>query len=527
MRVSRGTVLVGLTLATALAMGGSIRNGFVDDDVPIIVQNPHVTDPSHWHEIPATTYWISTLWRPLTITGFALEWRATNGAAWCFHLVSLALYLLAGVLLVLLMERLGMRTGVTLLAGLAFMVHPVHVEVVANIVGQSELLATISLLAATLLYLRARRQPTVWALPTLLLAVTAGILAKEQGFVAPVLLLGAEWLLTSGCTDAPRDRLRYLIPVWAVAALMLVVRSTVTGSLAGETPAAALVPLGIGGRLLTFLRTVPAYARLLVWPVHLQAEYGPPGLHVGGPLTAMHLLGIALIALVVAIFAAFRYRKPAVAFGLWWAAVTLAPVANILAPTGLIMAERVFFLPTVGLAIALAGVIDAWQWPVWPRVAGLALAALWIVGVTVRSALRVPVWRTQAGFFTQLTVDAPASYYAFFVAGTYWRSAAQPAKAEADLRHALLLEPSDTRVHMMLGQLLRENRHCDAAIPVYASGLALDAQEAILRAGLIECEIVEKQWSAAERDARNGMALGQSGFATSLDRIHRAEETTP
>ena len=43
-------------------------------------------------------------------------------------------------------------------AAALFAVHPVHVEAVANVVGQSELLVAVGVLGATILYLRDRRE---------------------------------------------------------------------------------------------------------------------------------------------------------------------------------------------------------------------------------------------------------------------------------------------------------------------------------------------------------------------------------
>src|SRR4029453_12824878 len=88
--------------------------------------------------------------------GYVLQWSAGGGAPWVFHLCSVVLYAaLCTVMLALLLEML--RPVPAMIGASLFAVHPVHVEAVANVVGQSELLAALALVGACVLYVRARR----------------------------------------------------------------------------------------------------------------------------------------------------------------------------------------------------------------------------------------------------------------------------------------------------------------------------------------------------------------------------------
>ncbi len=525
----RSTVVLVLVAAVALAMGGSVANGFVFDDVRMIVENPHVTDPSQWHLILSTPYWQHTLWRPLTTFGFALQWAASGGRPGLFHVVSLVAYLAIALLLVQVLRRLGVSAWAALVAAVFFVVQPVHVEVVANTVGQCELWTALALLGAVLLYLRARAGGTLrsWrGVVPLMAVVAAAIAAKEQGFVALVLLAGLEWLLPAAPEQALLPRLRPLLPVAAVTAAMLLARTTVTSTLRGEAVAPALVGLGFGARFETFLATVAEYGRLLVWPNHLQAAYDPPALPAGGRFTLLHAIGLAIVIVAVVLFFWCRRRAPVAAFGLWWAGITLAPVSNLAVATGLLMAERVFFLPSIGFVIAAGVGIDA----LWSRVSRrrvrLALAAVgaaWLVWATARSARRVPVWHDNAGFNARLMVDAPTTYFAAFAAGVYWQGIGRPDQAEAAYRRAIDLWPHDNGIFIRLGQLLRQQNRCDEAVPILTQGLAADTTTDIVRSQLIECQLTLHQWNAATQTAADGIRRGHEQFRGELDRIRRAE----
>ena len=223
MKLRRGTVYSAFAIAIALAMGLSLRNGFVYDDVSAIVHNSRVTDPTQWHTIPRSPYWLGTLWRPLTVALYAAQWLLGHGAPWLFHLVSLFGYFAVGVILFRLLQRLGVDQVAAAAATLLFLVHPVHVEVVANSVGQAELWVALALVSATIVYVRARQNGTERrSLPALLAIVALGIMSKEQGFVAPLLFAGAEWLLLGARQEPLRVRIRLLVPVTGLTALLFV-----------------------------------------------------------------------------------------------------------------------------------------------------------------------------------------------------------------------------------------------------------------------------------------------------------------
>src|SRR5690606_6672083 len=99
------------------------------------------------------------------------------------------------------------------------------------------LLVSLALIGATLLWHRAAaRGPTDGILLGLLALQACAAGTKEQGYLLPVLLLGQHWLLKPKLPN--RVALRWLGVIALVAVTLWFVRAGVTGSLAGETPAA-------------------------------------------------------------------------------------------------------------------------------------------------------------------------------------------------------------------------------------------------------------------------------------------------
>ena len=236
-----------------------------------------------------------------------------------------------------------------LVVGALFAAHPVHSEAVANVVGRAELYSALFVLGACLLFWKGRGLSPTWR-PARLLGIGAlylmGLGSKEMAATLPALLV----LLALARNDDLRatDRVRTDLPVFlltgALLAAFLGVRFLILGSVAGDVPAPALVGLSAGQRILTSLAVWPQYLRLLVFPFDLVADYAPAVLFPAltwGPDVVLGLL-VILGAAAAAIFLWPRERL--VALGIVWFGIAILPVTNLIIPTGVLLAERTFYL---------------------------------------------------------------------------------------------------------------------------------------------------------------------------------------
>jgi hypothetical protein len=519
-------------LAVAVLASG-LGNGFAYDDVRLLVQDPRLHDLGTLGPRLAESWWPTGLYRPVSLGALGLQWIVDDGAPLVFRLVSTALYatICALVFRLALLARAGVGPAA---AGAAlFAVHPVHSEVTANVVGQAELLSTLAVLAGVLWYLRARERGPLGMRDTVivsLLAFTAAN-AKESGYVLPGLLVLAELLVVRDSSPL-RQRLTALrrpaLILTAVILASLALRVQVLGALGGETPHPSLDGLLLVERVIAMLVVVPEWARLLLWPAHLQAEYGPPGLMMDPVPGGRHLLGAVLVlGAAVALIGTWR-RQPLVAFGLMWTAVALAPVANILAPTGILLAERTLFLPSVGVALIVGGVgkwlseRPAVSFPV--RLACVVVLTGLVVAGGIVSARRQPLWRDTLTILEQTTRDAPRSYRAFSTYGRELQWVGRAGEAEEAFRRAIALWDRDPRPFEELGQLLRVRGACGEAISVLQRGLLADSTSDVARSRLIECLIVERRWDEAEVEIERGLAQGVTAYQSALARVQAGRE---
>src|SRR5438552_8928257 len=226
-------VYLAVGAAAALVYLGVLWNGFALDDLTIIVANPLVHSLSGVWRAFALPYFPANLdasvYRPLTIATYALDW-SVRSTAW-FHAVNLMWHVAASVLVAVLARRwAGDAAG--LVAGVAFAVHPAHVEAVANVVGRNELMAAVFPLLAV--YAALERGSPVWSAA----ALTGGLLSKENAAVAPGLVVGA-WLLGVRPVPPPRKLAAFAASWLVLAGSYVAIRWTVLHGLGGRNVAAA------------------------------------------------------------------------------------------------------------------------------------------------------------------------------------------------------------------------------------------------------------------------------------------------
>ncbi|MHB1328640.1 MAG: tetratricopeptide repeat protein [Gemmatimonadales bacterium] len=516
-------LLAGLVI---LSTARSLGNGFALDDVPIILENVqvHAVEPPWVYA--QQSYWppanLGPAYRPWTIWMFALQWRSGGGAPWLFHLVNVVLTL--GVTFAVYQLARAMLSPVAAIAAAAlFSVHPVHVEATGNVVGQAELWMALFVLISCLIYLRAREHgtPTAlqrWSIAGLLVLAAA---AKEQGIVLPALLVVLEWWVVKG--PGGWQRIRTIAPTFVLLGIVgvafLVARYLVLNDAGGGPAIAGLDQLSIVQRGLVMLPVVLEWLRLFVWPDHLEAQYSPPA--YGGPPTwsPAAIGGLIAFALLIILAIAVRRRAPVITMGLAWTGLALLPVANIVFATGIVLAERTLFLPSVG--IVLAGTAAAvWITNRHPQTSlplGTALLLLLALGAA-RSFSRQAVWQSNDTIFPQTIVDGPRSYRGFQVFGMSLARQGHLEEAAAVFGRAASLYQGDHRVFEDLGQALRAQDRCDQAIAPLRQGLSLHPTEIVLRSRLFECLLTLGRPEEALAVAEEGIAHRMDEFEKSAER---------
>ena len=515
-----------VALVSLAACVAGFANEFAQDDLHLVEANARIQSLGNLRELFTSPFWpppfSPDLYRPLTSVWLALQYAFGAGAPIVFRATSYLLYaaVCAG-LFQFAVRRLRMRRAIALGIAVLFAAHPVHVEAVALAVGQNELIVALIAFGMLAIYLARRDGEGLrmrdWALLGVLYAAAA--LFKETGLVLPGLLVLAELLLVRrDASLARRVRETWAGYAWlALVAIgvLLARRAVLGGEIAGTFTAEALQGLRGGGRALTMLAVVPQWARLLVWPAHLRADYSPQEFVASTHFGGAELFGALLLAAALVVVVRSWRRAPVVAFGLLWCAVALLPVSNVIVPTGVLLAERTLFLPSVGFMIALGGLasVIVERTPDLlgrlGRVPAYACGLLVVAGIA-RSVERERVWRNDPFLSVRTVQDAPRSFRAQRAYADVLFAIGQPQLALDAYERALALasQGSVWRVRNDFARALRGQGDRSSEAIQLRQSLAERPDQDDDRGYLVAADLATGDYTAASREADTALARG-------------------
>ncbi len=434
MRPARTALLAGL-LAAAVALP-SLRNGFVEDDLWVVKDRQVLEAPPSAAAVLRAPYWPASfgasLWRPWVLASWAVDYQVSHRPAW-FHAVNILWAALAAGLLALLAAHLaGPPAG--LIAALLFAVHPVHVEAASSVVGRAELMAATGYALALLCAIRVRE--SAWWLAGVLLGSALAIGSKEHAATLPVAVVLVLFWLRRGWRDFLAPVLVAAVPIVAY----FVLRGAIVGG-GGALNAGGLAPglegLSLPARAVAMIGVSLEWWRLLFFPAHLSADWSTAQVPVIPGLSPN--LALALTLWLAAGIAAWRLkdRVPALWLGLAWFLLAIGPVANVLVPTEVVLAERTLFLPSWGAMLAAACVLALLPRPRLVR----GVAAAVVLVFAARAVVRNSAWLDGEHAYSATLHDAPLSYRVLWLRGDDAFAAGRPAAGERLLREAMAAAP--------------------------------------------------------------------------------------
>ncbi len=443
----------------------------VQDDVEQLYTSdpPRLAEPGRWLFEP---YWLGrppgafNHYRPVQTAVVVTERFAFADSYAAMHAGAVAWSSLAALCVFLLVRRALCTSSELppLLAALFFLVHPLHVEVMAQMVNRGEMIVAVIAIACCLLHTREGR--SIKALVACAALTLVALLSKEHAVVIPALVavfaVALAWK-TGSLLPALRQTARrwtsFLVYPPAVIGAVALHVGALGGFLLVGGKALSGWPVGYRAHVATIV--TGSYLQKMVVPAPLSLAYS--GLLREQPSEQVGVLLLGASALVIAVLLALMpgRERPARACGVAWFGLAILPFSHVI-PCTTVLADRNGYLASVGAALALGALFA--ELPAGRARLRRGVVVAVVVGLTVLAGVsfdRSRTWRTPMGVWADAVEKYPGSAGAQYNLGVaHWnlgrteeaeRAFAalvelKPAYVEAGVLHAKCLHRMGRRV---------------------------------------------------------------------------------
>ncbi|PYL59463.1 MAG: hypothetical protein DMF31_06670 [Verrucomicrobia bacterium] len=351
-------ILLGLAVMTFAIYAQVIGHQFItlDDDAYIkgnVMVNRGVT-------LAGVAWAFSTFdqgnWHPLTWIAHMMDSQLFGMNAGGHLLVNALIHIANTLLVFWFLFRTTHARWPSALAAALFALHPLHVESVAWAAERKDTLSTFFGLLSLIAYVRYAKGPSIRRYAWVAITLVLGLLAKPMLVTWPFVMLLLDYWPLRRFDLTPRKEmgtklwplLREKFPLFALVAASAVI-TTIAQSHGGAVRTFQDFPIAL--RLTNALVSYVKYLLLTFWPNDLGVYY--PYTTSGTPAWQIICAAFLLIGITALCFFQRKIR-PYLVVGWLWFLGALVPVIGIVQVGGQTMADRYFYIPSIGLFIVIA-----------------------------------------------------------------------------------------------------------------------------------------------------------------------------
>lgn len=495
----------------------TINYGFVLDDIAVIENNRFVQEGfSGIGDIFSTFYWKgywdsnAGLYRPLSLVLFAIEHQMVPSTATIHHFFNVFYYALSiGLLFKVLVKILpsypiwiaGVITGL-------FLLHPSHTEVVANIKSRDEILSFLFFLLTFNRLLDGKMDTLKDKIITSLLFL-ACLLSKEAGILY-LPIIACYFLIIDKNSYIGAGKKLFPLIITGIAWLGLhqaIIHSDPIPPITYSYNDNSLVACENGSQVATGIGILGRYISESIVPYHLSYDYSYnqlPCLTFSSSVVLLTLLGVVLLGII-----AFYSRKkhPIITFGILFFFISISLVTNLFSLIGTTYANRLIYVPSLGLIIAgtigIFVLVKRFRQVTIPAFAILGSFAIFFVLKTVQ---RTPVWESNVTLFTADVINSPNSARVHFNYGTVLMNTegldslsadSQYKKAATAYQKAIAIDPKDVGSMKNLGVVYYRLKKYEQSISITKRAITLTPKDMSLYVNLGDTYFTNNQFKEA------------------------------
>lgn len=482
---TRSALLCALALIviTSLVFSPVLFNGFAWDDDGFIHSNRmihtltldtvrNILDFTNREE----NLFVKSIYVPLTILTFAVEYHFFILDAGFYHLDNLILHIFNVLLVYWLFSLLTKRRSICFIVALLFAIHPLHVEPVAWISSRKDVLYGFFFLLAMVLYLYRLKGHQVFYYLSLLSFILS-LLSKPAAVTLPFLLLVLDYHRERRITlRVILEKIPFLFFSVLFTAISLytyhgywLTSHHQTGE--GLSMGKVVYNLCIACHNMLF------YIEKTFVPSHLSCIYPAPQMQ-NGHLPLVYLLSpLFTAALFLLVYALRKQAGKEILAGLFFYLVTIFPTLQIIQVSPGIAADRYSYIPLLGIFYSLAVLGDRAIDRVGENRRGIArvisIAALIVItaALSYQSRQRCHVWKDDITLFGNVLESHPGNSMARINYAMAYYKRGERRKAQHEAQLVLSSVPGSSEAWNILGNVSLDEGRCGEAVQYYSKAL--------------------------------------------------------
>ncbi|HYV93524.1 MAG TPA: tetratricopeptide repeat protein [Chitinophagales bacterium] len=463
-----------IVIATILVYGSSLKNEWTNwDDPGYVLQNKLIKSVDL--KSIFSTYEMGN-YHPVTVLMQAIEYHFFSDSASGFHTVSLLLHIINALLLFYAILLLTKNAVTAFLCSILFAIHPLHVESVAWVSAQKDLLYTGFYFAAIIFYLKfisGQRKKISFYIAALIAFILSN-LSKAQAVTLPVILLFIDFYLEQ------KINLRSI-----VEKIPFFILSFIFGIIAiiAQKESASIQEIQDHSFLIQLLFAAFAFVTYVIktfLPINLSAYY--PFAEKAGGIYPFYIYTAPVIVCILA-FLVFRFRKriPSLFFGAAFFTVNIFLVLQLLPVGGAVMADRYTYLSSTGIFFPLTVLFTrVWEKKIYSlqnfSTPFTLITAGWLIFLGYQCNSRSHIWKTSETLWTDVIKKYPRVPLAQNNLGSYYQKHDQLDLAKKHFDEALRLQPDFLNALTNRSDYYRTKNQIDSALIDGNHAVHLDPQ---------------------------------------------------
>ncbi|EIJ44283.1 tetratricopeptide repeat protein [Beggiatoa alba B18LD] len=434
--------------AVLLVYAQTVDVPFYLDDFSSIQENPVIYQ---WKGTLAELWNFSAL-RILGYYTFALNFQVHQFEVFGYHIVNIAIHMLAGLSVFLfvhsLMQTPVMRHYLTdnskhwlpLLVALLFVLHPLQTQAVTYIVQRLASMAALFYISALVCYLQLRLekntlQQSAW-LGLCLVFCLCAFFTKQNTATLPLAFLLLELL----CFPIYKKRLQLitvgtiasLFIIWALLALLLGANPFSLTAMQALTQETQEISRTI--YLATQFSVLWTYISLFFFPIGQHIDYSYPIASSFWDTTALLALSGHLCILIIAFYSV--KRLPLLALSIFFYYLTHLVESSVIPITDVVFEHRTY-LPNLGLCLLSAWFLLEVIYKHFDRRMSLLFILIILVTLSVMTWKRNQLWRDPIALWQDNTQKSPKKERGWIILGKHLIQANRPLEGIQALQNSM------------------------------------------------------------------------------------------